>query len=657
MIAPVGARSGAFVEKHAMRHRPQLWLKGAVWLLVASGWLCPVSAGEEPLMRLEVDARDLPRKLLHSRITMPCRPGKLALWFPKWIPGTHAPCGPVENVGGLRLETQSGKPIAWRRDENEPYRIECDVAPGTESVTVRLDTICNKASVGAAGYLSYGNRSLAIINWSTCLLYPDGTPCDQIRVRLELRLPHNWRLATALPAESTGDGSASFKAVSLTELVDSPLIAGVRLRTIPLDTGDSPPAFLDVTSESQSALEIGPDVVDLYSRVVREAAALFGACHYPSFHFLVTCSDDLGHLGLEHLTCSMNGVRERDLRDASRRKGWVANLLPHEYVHAWCGKFRRPIGMCTRDFHTPQKTGLLWVYEGLAEYLGELLMVRSGLIDSKEYREMLAATISTLSHREGRRWRSLEDTAVASHMLRGSSPNWNELRREQDYYFEGALLWLETDALLRDRSQGKYSLNDFCRRFLGANPSHARVVPYDLPEIVSILRDLVDIDWGAFFKRRTSQPLDSLPLDVVGQCGYRLAYAGAPSGYLAFQERGAVSALDSLGLSFDPTGRVATVVPGMIGDRTGLAPGMIVIGVNRKTFSRERLLDALADSVADRKIEFLVREGEDLRTIALDYADGPRYLEMVRDPSKPDLLAEILKPIATQRGERTRGHR
>ena len=170
-------------------------------------------------------------------------------------------------------------------------------------------------------------------------------------------------------------------------------------------------------SESQSAVQIGSDVVGLYSRIVKEAGAIFGTFHYPEFHFLVTCSDELGYLGLEHLTSSLNGVGERDLIDDARRKGPVANLQPHEYVHSWCGKFRRPAGMCTPDFQTPQKTRLLRVYEGLAEYLGEVLAVRSGLVSQSEYLDTLAAAIRTLSHHEGRRWRPLEDTAVASHLL------------------------------------------------------------------------------------------------------------------------------------------------------------------------------------------------------------------------------------------------
>jgi predicted metalloprotease with PDZ domain len=606
-------------------------------------------AGLGPALSIDVDARDLPRRLVHSRIQVPCQPGELRLWFPKWIPGTHGPCGPIQNVGGLYLETPDGKKVDWQRDEVELFRVSCQVPDGVHQITVRLDTIGNEPAVLAAGYLTYGNASVGIINWSTCLLYPEGPSRDEISARLSLRLPPRWKFATALKTEAAKDAEATFQTVSLTDLVDCPLIAGEHLRTIRLNTGPNPPAFLDLVSESPSALELDQHMIDIYSRVVQEAGALFGTCHYPEFHFLVTCSDDLGYLGLEHLTSSINGVHSQDLKSDAGRRGWVANLLPHEYVHSWCGKFRRPAGMCTSDFHTPEKTRLLWVYEGLAEYLGELLQVRSGLINPQQYRASLAATINSLSHRDGRRWRPLEDTAVASQFLRGGSPNWNELRREQDYYFEGMLVWLEADAIIRERSGGKKSLDDFCRKFLGANPSTAKVVPYDRPEIVSILRELTEFDWEAFLDKRVTQTQDALCLDVVGRIGYRVNYTAEPSqpvASLSRANRAAISALDSLGLSFGDDGRVVDVIPRMVGDQSGLAPGMKVIGINQKTFGQQSMHDALVDSIKLKKIELLLTDGDRFRTVVLDYAGGPRYFELVRDSSKPDLLADIVKPLA-----------
>jgi predicted metalloprotease with PDZ domain len=632
------------------RHHEKTLL--AMFLLTA--WsLLGMSAGAagaaaETTLDIEVDARDLPRRLLHTTIRFTCEPGRLALWYPKWIPGTHAPSGPLETIGGLRLETPAGTAIPWRRDPVELYRVTCEVPSGTREVVARLDTICNTAAVAAAGYLSYGNASLGIINWPTCLLYPEGPTARETKVRLGLRLPARWRFATALKSADSKDGLVTFAPISLETLADTPLIAGENLRTIPLKSGGTPPAFFHLGSEAASALELPSAVIDLYSRMVREAGAMFGACHYPEFHFLVTCSDDLGLLGLEHLSSSLNGVRERDLIDDANRKGWIANLIPHEYVHSWCGKFRRPVGQCTPDFHTPMKTQLLWVYEGLAEYLGEVLMVRSGLVKLEDYRETLASTIGGLMLRTGRKWRSLEDTAVASHLLRSGSPGWSELRRAQDYYFEGALLWLEADAIIRQKSQGTRSLDDFCKRFLGKNPADTEVVPYDLAEVVGHLKGTAEHDWETFLRDRVERPLEALPLELVGRIGYRLEYTAKPPTRAQAMGRGAapISARHSLGLALGDDGRIIDMVPGMAGDRAGLAPGMKVMGINGRLFSRQRLQDALADSVARRKIELLLVEGDRFRTVVVEYGDGPKYLELVRDEAKPDVLAEILKPVS-----------
>ncbi|MGC8639780.1 MAG: sugar-binding protein [Isosphaeraceae bacterium] len=623
----------------------------AVYLLAISGPAAVAGAGGTTI-KIDVDARDLPRKLLHTQVTIPCRPGPFWFRYPKWIPGTHAASGPVDTLGGLRITTADGKTIPWQRDQEDLYRMGCTVPEGTTQIRVQIDTICNAASVDASGHLSYGNSLVGIINWPTCLVYPEDVPARETQVQLSLHLPERWKHASALKSCCGNKGAITFSRVSLATLADSPLIAGEFLRTIPLATGSSPPAWLELASESPAALELGPDVVGLYSRMVREAAALFGACHYSEFHFLVTCSDDLGLLGLEHLSSSLNGVRERDLVDGFNRKGWIANLIPHEYVHSWCGKYRRPVGQCTANFHTPERTALLWVYEGLTEYLGELLMVRSGLASPREYQQALTSTIGRLMHRTGRKWRSLEDTAVASALLRAESPNWNELRRDQDYYHEGALLWLEADAIIRQKTKGARGLDDFCRKFLGKNPAQGDVVPYDLAEIVRLLHETAEYDWESFLNGRVRRPLDSLPLDVVGRIGYRVEFASRPQGQ---PPRGRVSsglsAQHSLGLTFSFDGQITDVVPGMAGDRARLAPGMKVMGIGGRLFSAQRLHDALVESVTRHKVELLVLEGDRFRTVVLDYSGGPKYLQLVRDQSKPDLLADILKPIADKKTE------
>ena len=215
-----------------------------------------------PTLQIDVDARELPRRLVHADIRIPCQPGPLRLWYPKWIPGCHGADGPLQNVGGFRVETADGKPIRWKRDEVELFCVHCDVPAGASEIRAHLDYICNEPAVLAAGYLSYGNSSVGVLNWNTCLVYPEGPTAGQTRVQLRLRLPGRWRYATALKSDKTSDPIA-FRPVSLEELIDSPLIAGEHLRTIALDT--TPKTFLHVASESPGALQLDRKVIDLYA--------------------------------------------------------------------------------------------------------------------------------------------------------------------------------------------------------------------------------------------------------------------------------------------------------------------------------------------------------------------------------------------------------
>ena len=614
----------------------------ALTALLNVGW-----GFETPTLSIQIDARELPRRLIHTTIDIPCRPGPLRLWYPKWIPGTHGPKGRVEDLGGLRVETGDGMSLPWKRDEIELYCFQVQVPDGATSVRVKLDTICEASSVEAAGIYTYGNASIGAINWNTCVLYPEGPTSDEQQVTVRLRLPAGWKFATALKSEETRDETISFQTVSLSTFIDSPLIAGRHLKTYPLNPESQHPVFLHLTSESPEAIVLAPKVVEMFSRLVREAESLFGTVHYPDYHFLVVLSDHFGRFGVEHLASSMNGLGERSLVDDKLRKGWAAMLLPHEFAHSWCGKYRRPAEMITPNYHTPMKTKLLWVYEGLDTYLGEVLMVRSGLETPEEYRTSLTRTFRNMSNTAGRQWRPLEDTAVASHLSRSPGKSWNLLRRTQDYYPEGMLIWYECDAIIREKTDNARSLDDFCRRFFAKVPDRQTVAGHDYQDVVNDLNSVAEYDWDTFLQRRVSAPHESLPMELVERLGYRLRYTDkAPALPPPPPNSGPepdITAADSLGITI-VSGQITTIVPGMPGDRSGLFPGMKVLGVNGRKFSTNRLRDALADSITRKNIELLLEEGDEFRTINVPYADGLRYLEMVRIEAKPDVLGEILKP-------------
>ena len=603
-----------------------------------------------PDIRLDVDAHEISRSLLHSRIEMPATSGEFVVWYPKWIPGVHAPAGPSENMAGLRFETPKGDAITWRRDEVEMNRFILNVPAGTNRIIAKIDYICNQPSVNSSGVDSFGSSLLGVINWNTVLLYPESATIDTVKADIHLQLPAGWKFGTSLKPD--GDAKADglhFKADTLRRVVDSPLICGEHMRDVELTGKDTPPAYLHLLSESPSAIALDDKFLSQCRKLVAEAIALFGGSRWEDYHFLVVCSDHVPHNGLEHLCSSFNVVSERDLVDEKKRKNWSAYLLPHEFVHAWCGKFRRPATMVTTNFHTPERTKLLWIYEGLTQYFGEVLTVRSGIMSFEDNLPSLAGTLDYLMHQEGRRWRPLEDTATASWKLRAHSSFWSQLRRGQDYYPEGAVIWMEADALIREKTGGKKTLDDFAKKFFAADRAKQPiVVPYELSEVIADLKELADVDWDKFFADRTAKTEESLNLDFFPKTlGYRLQYDATPSARAKEREAESkgVSATDSIGLSASDDGRISSIVPGLPADKAGLASGMIITGVNNRKFSSQRLKDGIADSPTSRKIELLILDGDTFRNVTLDYDGGPRYLNLVRATDHPDTLAEILKPV------------
>src|SRR2546425_3492714 len=371
------------------------------------------SAFAAPIV-LRVDATEAPRKIYHAELTIPASPGPMTLFYPKWIPGEHAPTGPITDLAGLRI-TSGSRTVVWKLDSVELFAFHINVPPGASTIDVKLDFF---STPDAAGFSSAASATseLAILSWNQMVLYPRGLASDDLEVAAQLRLPQDWKFGTALPVARTRGNSVEFKPVSLTTLVDSPVLTGRHFRRIELSPGATPAHYLDVAADSDEALNAPPELVEKYKKLVREAGALFGARHYREYHFLLALSDQIAHFGLEHHESSDDHARENYLTDATSLMVG-ASLLPHEYVHSWNGKYRRPDGLATRDYEQPMKGDLLWVYEGLTEYLGWVLGARSGLVTPELSRQFLALSTAILDNRLGREWRSLADTAVAAQIL------------------------------------------------------------------------------------------------------------------------------------------------------------------------------------------------------------------------------------------------
>ena len=600
---------------------------------------------KQKLISLLVSTKDAYKRLLHSKEIIQVQPGQLTLVYPEWIPGEHAPTGPIVDMAGLKISAK-GKTILWRRDLVDMYKIHCQVPGNTDQLEVLFDFILPPEKGGFSEGTS-STAKLLMVSWNQVVMYPDAPKPSDIIVSSVLVLPHEWKYFTALTEKERAGDSINFEPVPLNMLIDSPVLTGEYTRQIDITPPSGVPHYLDLVSDDRDALEINTKKINGYKKLVEEADALFGAHHYNHYDFLCTLSDHTAHFGLEHHQSSDNRMSEKSFIDDNLFKH-AAGLLPHEFVHSWNGKYRRPAGLATGDFSTPMKDDLLWVYEGLTQYLGKLLTARSGLYTKQEYLDDLANLAARLDNRPGRTWRPLQDTNDEAQLLYYARSDYDSWRRGADFYDEGDLIWLEADIIIRQSTNGKKSLNDFCRIFHGGKNSSPQLKPYTFDDIINTMNEVASYDWRNFFLTRLQSLSPHAPLGGIEESGWKLAYKDAPNEMEKVTEYSYhfTNLNYSLGFTISSDGNLNDVIPGTPAAKAGLAPDMKIIAVNGRKYSNDLIHEAIKRAVSNSApIKFIIANGEFYSTVEIDYHDGEKYPYLERDTTKTDLLSSAITPL------------
>ena len=603
---------------------------------------------------LSVDLRDAPRKILHATETIPVTAGPMVLVYPKWIPGEHMPSGPIDDQAGFVI-MGNGQPVRWERDPVDMFAYHLTVPAGVTSLVVRMDFLAtpNGGSFTAGGSTS---ANLAMLSWNTLVVYPYSGPtmkASDVMVTPSVTLPDGWHYGTALEPVANGGSVApgdqiGFKTVSLEQLIDSPVLTGRFFREIPLAPEVSPKHYLDMAADGPEDLEISAAHVAEFSNLVRETGALYRSRHYTSYHFLVTLSDEVLHFGLEHHQSSDDRVEPDTFVDDTKFT-LDGLLLPHEFTHSWNGKYRRPAGLATPNYQVPMIGDGLWVYEGLTEYLGDVLAARTGIWTAEQYRGRLAQVAAEYDHRPGRTWRDLQDTARMAQILYTVGGPFDNWRLGTDFYDEGELVWLDVDTTIRAKTNGKKSLNDFAAAFhgLGGNTG-PMVVPYSFEDVCAGLNAVVPNDWAGFLNERLHMLTAAAPLGGITTGGYRLVYKDSmnPWGAMASGQAGVVDFWYSLGLHVQVKGGISDVLHGGIADQAGFGPQMQIIAVNGRAFSVPVLRAAVRDAKGSQTpIEFIVENTGFYKVLKLDYHEGEKFPWLERVAGTPDRLDDLLKPM------------
>jgi predicted metalloprotease with PDZ domain len=621
-------------------------LAAAMLVLVCAATLA-AQAPPGPV-RIFVDASQVPgRKLFHTRMEFPVQPGPMELYYPEWLPGEHGPTGPIADLMGIQF-TGNGKRIPWRRDIVQMYTFHLTIPAGVHTLVAELDYV-NSAPPNGFSSGASASPHLAVLNWNQVLLYPAGYDFRKIMYDATLRIPVGWQYHTALPIGANMNTPANFvhfEPVPLNTLIDSPVQMGEYTRIIPL--AEHPLHEIDIAADTPGELEMTPALIRDYKQLVAETGALWGSRHYRDYHFLLTLSDYVAHFGLEHHESSDDRTYGHMLTDPALTRA-SQTLLPHEFTHSWNGKYRRPIGLVDKNYQEPMKDNLLWVYEGLTQYVSFMLTARSGLCQPENCRELWAYTAASLNHRSGREWRPLQDTADSAPFLYAANKEWSNWRRTTDFYDEGALIWLEVDTKIRQLTHDRKSIDDFLRLFEGGPGGKPALEPYDFNDLVAALNQVAPYDWAKLLRTRLDAVGGRAPVEGILSSGWLIVYNDRPNLRQQTMEAAnhEIDCTFTVGMTVGDNGTIKDFVRGRPAYESGLAPGMRILAINRIPWSPNALRDAIRNSAsASGPIRITAQNDDQVRTYSVLYQGGLRYPHLRRIPDRPDLLGQILKQHA-----------
>jgi predicted metalloprotease with PDZ domain len=594
---------------------------------------------------IHVDASDKVQGIFRIKQTIPVKAGALTLLYPQWIPGDHSPTGPIAMLAGLKLSA-SGKPLKWLRDKYNVYAFHLDVPEGVSSLDVEFQYLSGRTE--SEGY-EITDRMMDM-EWSKVALYPAGYYTRGITYAPSMTLPKGWKFGTALETASQSGDTVTFKPVTFNNLVDSPVYAGEHFKRVDLNPGGDAPVFLDVFADAPKYLEISAEQEKAHRNLVTQAVKLFGSHHYDHYDFLFSLSDQMGGNGTEHHQSSEDGL-DADYFTAWKEAAPGRDLLAHEYVHSWNGKFRRPADLWTPNFNVPMGDSLLWVYEGQTQYWGYVLTARSGLWSAQEFRDALAMTAANYErNRPGFQWRTLTDTTNDATIARRSGLPYRSWQMSEEYYSGGQMMWLEVDAKLRSLTRDSKSLDDFARAFFGVDNGSYVTKTYTFDDVVATLNSVAPYDWASFLKAHVDT-LEPPLQNGLAATGWKLVYTDKESDfeklYNSRQEpaRHLYNFAWSIGLTMADKGVINDVRWNGPAFKAGISTGATVVAVNGEDYSSDALKAAItAAKNSKTPIQLLLKYQGSYRSVSVDYHDGLQYPHLVRVDGTPDYLSEIIAP-------------
>lgn len=588
-------------------------------------------------IELAINATDTNHQIFSVHETIPVQAsGDTVLLYPEWETASHAPTATEVELAGLMVHIDD-KSSDWTRDPVDMHAIHVIVPRGARTITLDFQFLAN-----AQAHLL--RPDMVIVPWQRVLLYPAGWYVRDISVAATLALPQGLTPFTALASHPNADGTLGFQSVTLEQLVDAPVYAGRYTRRVTLNGSTAAAVALDLLADAKESVAITRPEIEHMESLVAQALKVFGTVPYRHYDAIITLSDVLspdGGGGVEHLEEGENNLPAAYFTNTAEQLNDV-DLVAHEFVHAWNGRWRQPADLWSPTFNQPVGGSLLWVYEGQTEFWGRVLAARAGLRDHQQTIDRLAMDAAIAANRTGRRWKDLQDNTNDAVYMAKHRVEWPDWQRREDYYPEGVLLWLDVDARLREISHGERSIDDFARAFFAKD--HAQSTrTYTFQDVCDALDKLAPNDWATFLNQHLHGHSADDAIAGLTRAGWKLVYTDVPSETFrqAEEQAGAINLNYSVGLQVNTDGRVLSVQWDSPAFRVGLSPGSKVLEVDEQPYSTRTLLAAI-ESGASKPLTMGVEINGGKRVVKLDYRGGLRYPHLERIAGAPDRLSALL---------------
>jgi predicted metalloprotease with PDZ domain len=489
----------------------------------------------------------------------PATPGPyLDVKMAAWRPGRYSILDLANGVRRFSATDSQGRPLRWQKVDKSTWRIHLG---RPTSVRIGYELYANELGLRTR----HIDDSHAYLDAAAVFMYADRYRGDEVSVALNV--PRGWKSFSGMDSAA----AQRFAAKNWDVLVDSPIETGLD-RAYRFNVGGR-----DYEVVFWGEGNYDPDqVVQDIRKIVPQAASIWSGYPFRRYVFMIHATDGAGG-ATEHINSTVIQIPRWSFQPRPRYLNFLSTAA-HEFIHTWNVKYYRAAGLVPYDYSVENYSDLLWLEEGSTEYFSDPFLLRAGLMQPKEYFDILSGLIDRHRHKPGAKEQSVADASFDEWISTGGDRANNA---QVDIYDEGQIISWALDIALLERTGGKVSYRDvheaLYRRYGGLRTG------FTASDVQAILADLTGQSWTDWWAKNVTRPAAVDFERLLAPVGLRLQQ-GPQSVWVGWNAEATSSGM-----------RLRTVERGGPAWNAGFVPDDIIVAIDGQRVTADRLDAALGE--------------------------------------------------------------